>query len=204
MHNDNEHDDEDDDDFGMEVFYTGSYADIENIEEDEDEGESDFIEEEQVISKSQKKRDHHALLKLAEHALTLTDDKLRQTGLDEPILKAFFEAKKMRASGARNRQLKYITKLLTHADSTELEGFLDKADQSRESEKQHFHQLEHLRNKLLEQGDQAMQEVIDLYPHADRQQLRNLIRQAQKETAQNKAPAAARKIFKYLRTLSES
>ncbi len=49
-----------------------------------------------------------------------------------------------------------------------------------------------------------MDEVIELYPTADRQQLRSLIRNAQKEKATNKPPKSARQIFQYLRELAEA
>ncbi len=67
-----------------------------------------------------------------------------------------------------------------------------------------FHKLEVLRDRLIEQGDGAMDEVIELYPTADRQQLRSLIRNAQKEKATNKPPKSARQIFQYLRELAEA
>ena len=41
-------------------------------------------------------------------------------------------------------------------------------------------------------------------PHADRQQLRSMIRNAQKEKAASKPPKAARQIFQYLRELAEA
>ncbi len=199
MHDENE---EQDDDYGMEVIYAGQPEPFQDLPDTDD--SVDDYDDLQTVSKSQKKREHHELLKLAEHALTLSDDNLRQTGLDEKILAAFTETRKMRKSGARNRQLKYITKLLANTDSTELEAFLERADQSREHDKNHFHQLERLRDNLIEQGDAAIAQVADLYPLAERQHLRTLIRQAQKEQAQDKAPAASRKIFKYLRSISET
>jgi len=46
--------------------------------------------------------------------------------------------------------------------------------------------------------------VLNLWPHADRQQLRSMIRNAQKEKAANKPPKAYRQIFQYLRELAET
>ncbi|WP_253283421.1 ribosome biogenesis factor YjgA, partial [Cedecea davisae] len=66
-----------------------------------------------------------------------------------------------------------------------------------------FHKLEALRDRLVEEGDEAMAEVLRLYPQADRQQLRVLIRNAQKEKAANKPPKSYRQIFSYLRELAE-
>ena len=60
-----------------------------------------------------------------------------------------------------------------------------------------------LRDRLVEEGDVAIPTVLELYPDADRQQLRSLIRNAQKEKATNKPPKSFRQIFQYLRELSE-
>jgi ribosome-associated protein len=46
--------------------------------------------------------------------------------------------------------------------------------------------------------------VMQRWPQADRQQLRQLVLQHQREIARNKAPAASRKLFKYLRELQQN
>ena len=67
-----------------------------------------------------------------------------------------------------------------------------------------FHKLENLRDRLIDQGDDAIAEVLNLWPDADRQQLRTLIRNAKKEKEGNKPPKSARQIFQYLRELAEN
>ncbi|EGI5004785.1 DUF615 domain-containing protein, partial [Salmonella enterica subsp. enterica serovar Thompson] len=57
---------------------------------------------------------------------------------------------------------------------------------------------------LIVEGDDAVAEVLTLWPHADRQQLRSLIRNAKKEKEGNKPPKSARQIFQYLRELAEN
>jgi ribosome-associated protein len=46
--------------------------------------------------------------------------------------------------------------------------------------------------------------VLNLWPDADRQQLRSLIRNAKKEKEGNKPPKSSRLIFQYLRELAEN
>jgi len=48
-----------------------------------------------------------------------------------------------------------------------------------------------------------MDEVLQTFPTADRTQLRQLMREAHKETLNNKPPHAARALFRYLRDLQE-
>ena len=69
--------------------------------------------------------------------------------------------------------------------------------------RQHFQQLEKWSDRIINDGPTAIEALIEKYPQADRQQLRNLQRQASRELAEKKAPTAARKIFAYLRELSE-
>jgi len=173
-----------------------------NDEYDFNEG---YLEEdiEQGPSKSQRKRELQQLLQLTEKALSLSDEKLAKTGINENALNALREARKMKASGARNRQLKYVSKLIRSEDVSIIEKYLDEAEQSHINEKHFFHQLEKWRDRLIEEGDAALTEFLAEYPEADRQQLRTLIRAAQKEKQQENPPATSRKIFKYLRNLAE-
>jgi ribosome-associated protein len=172
---------------------------------DEYEFDHEYYDEdtEQGPSKSQRKRELQQLLQLTEKALSLSDEKLAKTGIDENALDALREARKMKASGARNRQLKYISKLIRSEDVSIIEKYLDEAEQSHINEKHFFHQLEKWRDRLVEEGDAALAEFLAEYPATDRQQLRTLIRTAQKEQQQEKPPTASRKIFKYLRQLAE-
>jgi ribosome-associated protein len=66
-----------------------------------------------------------------------------------------------------------------------------------------FHQLEQLRDELLATGVDGIEAVTQRWPQADRQQLRQLILQHQRDSARNKPPAASRKLFRYLRELQE-
>lgn len=43
-----------------------------------------------------------------------------------------------------------------------------------------LHKLEDLRTRLIDGGNEVIEEVVALYPMADRQQLRTLIRNAKK------------------------
>jgi ribosome-associated protein len=53
------------------------------------------------------------------------------------------------------------------------------------------------------EGDNALPEVLALFPRTDRQHLRKLIRQARKEQETRQPPRASRLLFRYLRELQE-
>ncbi|MBT4164934.1 MAG: DUF615 domain-containing protein, partial [Porticoccaceae bacterium] len=49
----------------------------------------------------------------------------------------------------------------------------------------------------------GIDEFLGCYPEAERQKLRNLQRQANRELDLKKSPVASRKIFSYIRSLTE-
>jgi ribosome-associated protein len=83
-------------------------------------------------------------------------------------------------------------------------ALVDQMDSSTRQYNERFHALERWRDRLIAEGDQALEAFVALYPETDRQHLRGLVRHAQHEAAHNKPPAAARKVFKYIRTLDET
>ena len=69
---------------------------------------------------------------------------------------------------------------------------------------QAFHHLERWRDRLIEEGDAALGDALAEWPGLDRQQLRQLVREARRERDQSKPRGAGRKLFRYLRSLDEN
>ena len=66
-----------------------------------------------------------------------------------------------------------------------------------------MHRIEALRDTLLgDEGDAAMTALLDDYPGADRQKLRQLVRNTHEERKRNKPPHAFRELFRELRELT--
>ena len=64
-----------------------------------------------------------------------------------------------------------------------------------------MHRVETWRERLLDGGDAALAELLDEYPQADRQQLRQLVRNSLEERKRNKPPRAFRELYRALREL---
>lgn len=158
-------------------------------------------EQEEIIwvSKSEIKRDAEVLKKLGEKLVELNKAHLEKVPLDETLLDAIELAQRLQKE-AKRRQLQYIGKLLRNVEVEPIQEALDKIENKHSQQQAMFHKLERLRDELIEKGDSLLSEWLHEYPHADRQYLRNLIRAAQKEREQNKAPKAYREIFQYLKT----
>ena len=154
------------------------------------------------ISKSQRKRDLHALKELGIKLLDFSDDSLRQLDLPEDLLEALLTAKKITSNVARKRQLGYIGKLMKDIDPAPIRTIIKARDHQHQTSTREFHLLEHLREQLLVEGDAALPEVLAHFPRTDRQYLRKLVKQAQSEQSSGQPPGAARRLFRYLRELN--
>ena len=172
---------------------------LDNVPDLEEEEDEEII----WVSKSEIKRDAEELKRLGAELVELSSNSLDRIPLDEDLRSAIELAQKIKKEG-RRRQLQLIGKMLRSRDEEPIRTALDKLKNRHNQQVALFHKLEMLRDRLIEQGDDAIPEVLNLYPMADRQQLRSLIRNAQKEKAANKTPKAARQIFQYLRELAEA
>lgn len=155
-------------------------------------------------SKSAVKRQMLALQQLGEALVGLSEKQLVKIPIeDERLLAVIREARAIRSHGARRRHLQLIGKLMRSTDVEPIESALQAMDRQQQGEADAFHQLEQLRDELLANGVDGVEQVAQRWPQADRQQLRQLILQHQRDSARNKPPAASRKLFRYLRELQE-
>ena len=154
-------------------------------------------------SKSQLKRDMHALQELGEELVNLTPEQFKKFELPESLYDAIVEARRIRSRGALKRQLQYVGRMMRNVDPEPIREKLDALrGQSRQAAAQ-LHRIERWRDQLLEEGDHVLEELVTQYPDVDRQYLRQLMRNAGKEKLANKPPRSARLLFRYLRELME-
>ena len=152
-------------------------------------------------NKTQIKRDIAVIHKLAEEIVDLSTIQISELNLSPDIFDAAKTVAGMPQKGARKRQLKFLTGLLRNIDIEEVQGKLAKIkSQSALAAKEH-HLIERWRDRLLSEGDQALSSLLQDYPNANRQQLRQLLRNANKETETGKPPKSARLIYQYLKEL---
>jgi ribosome-associated protein len=73
-----------------------------------------------TLSKSQRKRDAHALRALGVQLVALSAAQLARLDLPEALHEAVVAAQRMRAHGARTRQMQYIGKVMRQLEPTAL------------------------------------------------------------------------------------
>ncbi len=164
----------------------------------------DYDNAPEAPSKSELKRRMTALQDLGEALTGLSDKQLRKIPIDDQRLAdAIQEARRITSNSARRRHLQFIGKLMRDIDAAPITDALAALDRERNQHAARFQGLEQMRDRLLDAGLPGIEEVVDRWPDADRQHLRQLLLQEQRERQRNQAPAARRKLFRYLRELDE-
>jgi ribosome-associated protein len=153
------------------------------------------------ISKSQQKRELLALQKIGDRLMNMTPSQVASFPLGPRLTEALEEARRIKGHSARRRHVRRVAKLLRSEDMDSIQQLLDKLDGEQLEEKRRFHQLERWRERLLQDGDSALTELLQICPQADSQQIRQLLRTARKEQDGARPTAAARKLFRYLKEL---
>ncbi|WP_416347176.1 ribosome biogenesis factor YjgA [Castellaniella sp.] len=152
-------------------------------------------------SKSQVKRDMHALLDLGRELIALPQGKLAQLSLDEKLRDAIALAQRINSNEGRRRQVHYVGKLLRQTDALPIRQQLAEWANGSHEQARAMHRLEALRERLLT-DDAALTELLDAFPDMDIQALRAQIRATRKEAHDNQARQAtqepARKHYRAL------
>jgi ribosome-associated protein len=149
-------------------------------------------------SRSQVKREHLALQALAEQLVALPRATLEGLSFGEATWIAINETARIKDQRALRRHFKRIANCLARENAEPLQALLAQREAQARAASARQHELERWRQRLIEEGDEALGELIEAYPRVDRQQLRSLVRAAQRDTERGRADAP-RRLFRHLR-----
>ena len=155
-------------------------------------------------SRSQNRREALEVVTLGEKLVSLTEAQLSKLPVPESLLPHIRECKRITAQIAHKRQLQYLAKQMRREDDEVLDALRDALDEDGEAARREvaaMHRVEAWRERLLEGGDTALAELLDEHPEADRQVLRQLVRNTLEERKRNKPPRAFRELYRELREL---
>ena len=165
-------------------------------------GEEDDVEYYAVRpNKTQIKRDIAVLFTLGEKMSELTLTQLATLDLPENINKAVIEVSGMPHKSARKRLLKFIAGQLHKIDAEPIIEKLARLENKSAHAVREHHIVERWRDRLIIDSNDALTALLDEYPDANRQHLRQLIRNAQKEAESAKPPKSSRLLYRYLKVL---
>ncbi len=151
-------------------------------------------------NKTKIKREMKALHELGRQLVEMPSSKFEKITLSERMIEAVLLAKKLKKA-ALQRQLRFIASIMTEEDTHIILAEIKMLSLPQEQEVEAFHQVEEWRDRLIGGDNELLNELITQFDSADRQQLRQMIRNANKEAQNNKPPKASRLLFKYLKDL---
>lgn len=154
--------------------------------------------QDELISKTKKKVQMHALQELGAALVALPAAHLERMLLPEALAQAVREARGIRSHEARRRQVQLVGKLMREHDAGPIRAQLAAVDGGSAQERARHRRLEHWRARLLE-DEGALTEFVSAHPGADLQNLRALLRNARKEQKEGRPPRAYRELFRVIR-----
>lgn len=154
-------------------------------------------------SKSQKKRDAHALQALGKELVALSAEQLKRIDMPDNLRIAIAEAQRTRSHEGLRRQMQYVGKVMRGVDTGPLTEALDVIRGLSAAAVAREHMLERMRERLMA-DEQVLGDIAAQWPGADLTRLRTLRRNALREREQNRPPRAFREIFRELRQLDNA
>jgi ribosome-associated protein len=155
-------------------------------------------------SRSEQRRAALDVLALGEKLVALSATQLAKLPIPEALLPHIRDTQRITQHVARKRQVAFLAKQMRREDEAALDAIRDALDAGGEAARREtaiLHRVETWRERLLADGDAALAELLDAHPDADRQRLRQLVRNTLEERARNKPPHAFRELFRELREL---
>jgi len=155
-------------------------------------------------SRSEQRRAALDVLALAQQLVALSAAQLAKLPIPEDLLPHIRETQRITSHVAHKRQLAFLAKQMRREDDATLDAIRDALDAGGEAGRREtalLHRVEGWRDRLLADGDLALADLLVEHPDADRQHLRQLVRNAIEERNRNKPPHAARELFRALREL---
>ena len=153
-------------------------------------------------SRTQQRGEALEIRSLAEKLVALPAAQLARLPIPDDLMPHIVETQRITSHIAHKRQLQFLAKQMRREDDEVLEAIRDAMDEGGDASRREtalLHRAEQWRDRLLAGGDDALAALLDEFPTADRQKLRQLVRNAAEEKAKNKPPRAFRELFRELR-----
>jgi ribosome-associated protein len=152
-------------------------------------------------SKSQLKREMHALQELGAALVELPKDALKRMPMPEHLADAVREARRITDHEGKRRQVQYVGRVMRGLTEDEIAALRTALEEHRgvnRAATARLHWIERTREQLLA-DDAALTAFIREHPAADPQEGRTLIRNARREAQQGKPPRYFRELFQWIK-----
>ena len=152
------------------------------------------------VSRTRRRQDARAVSQLGLELIALSPAVLDRLDLPSELREAIALCQRLKLR-ARSRQKRLIAQLLRAEDHDAIRGriatygVLRFRDVAREKESELWCA------RLIAEGDPALQDFMETYPDADRQQIRAFVRGAQQDSAEKKTQRARRGLLRVIRAV---
>lgn len=158
------------------------------------------LEKDNIISKTEQKKDSKRIQSIGKKISELSIKDIKTFEFPVNIYEATIDLKNLKSNSAKKRQVQYLGKLLREIDLSNVMLVLEQLKVGSQKEIQKNHIVENWRERLLNQNNSVTQ-FLNEYPDADRQLLRQTIKNAKKEKKDSSPPRSSRKLFKIIKNL---
>ena len=154
-------------------------------------------------SKSQRKRDMTALQKLGQDLTTLGKKQLEKLPLPDSLIAALAEYQRLPNSNeARRRQLQFIGRVMRDANHDEIQAELDKMRTPDRTPVRRAQLIEEWGDRLLDGEEDDINAFVALWPLAERQAIRQIVRNYSKDD-EEAARVHRRRLMSYIKEYIE-
>ena len=158
------------------------------------------MEEDDFISKSQRKREMTALQELGEALVKLSPDQLARVDMPETLRDAVMECRRFTKHEARRRQVQYIGRIMRDVDAGPIAEQVAAMHAPSRATTALFHRAEKWRDDILADPE-AVARFVHEFPEADPHLLRTFAEKARAEQASGSPPRHYRRMFHALNTI---
>lgn len=157
-------------------------------------------------SRTEQRRTALDVLALAQQLTLLDAGHVERLPIPDALRPHIAEAQRITSHIARKRQLAFLAKQMRREDDDTLDTIRDALEVSGQASRREtalLHRAEAWRDRLIDEGDIALAELLAEHPAVDRQRLRQLARNAAEDRARGKPPKSARELFREVRAALE-
>jgi ribosome-associated protein len=158
------------------------------------------MEEDDFISKTQRKKQMTALQDLGAELVALSPELLARLDLPEMLRDAVMECKRFTRHEAVRRQMQYIGRVMRDIDAGPIAEQLARMKAPTHRDTALFHAAEKWRKDLIE-DDEAVERFVQQFPGADLHQLRGLVERAREEDRASRPKRSSRELFHVLNAI---
>jgi len=158
------------------------------------------MSDENLISKSARKRQMHELQDLGAALVRLRADQLARIELPEGLREAVADCRKMTKHEAVRRQMQLIGRIMRALDAAPIAAQLAAMHAPSHRQTALFHRAEKWRDELLADAEAADRFALE-YPGADAKRLRSLAAAAREERQAEHPPKRYRELFQAINAI---